>query len=135
MEPVLKGLAELITLDLLKVKNLRLSDRIKIQLLLEELQLSPSDFFDQIRAVDAGRLLGVQHLISGGIERISDTKIRLSGGVVETATGQLRGGGSEVSGNFSEILKLEKQLVMIKSKIDLHKNSDILFYYVKTYGH
>jgi hypothetical protein len=112
MDPILKGLAELITLDLLKVKNLRLSDRTKIQLLLDELRLSPSDFFDQIRAADAGRLLGVQHLISGGIERMDDTKIRLSGGVVETATGQLRGGGSEASGSISDILKLEKQLVM-----------------------
>ncbi len=112
MDPILKGLAELITLDLLKVKNLRLSDRIKVQLLLEELQFSPADFFDQIRAADAGRLLGVQHLISGGVERIDDTKIRLSGGVVETATGQLRGSGSEASGSFSDILKLEKQLVM-----------------------
>ncbi len=112
MNPVLKGLAEVIIFDLLKIKNLRLVDRLKIQLLLDELQLSSSDFLDQIRAPDAGRLLNAQRLIVGGIERLNETSIRVSAGVVDTESGKLAEDGVEISGSVSDILKFEKKLLL-----------------------
>ena len=112
LDPILKGLAEIMTHDLSKIKKLQLVERLKVQVLMEDLRLSSADFFDQIRAPDAGRLLNVNQMISGSVERLDETKIRLNGGVVETATGRLRGEGVKLSGSISDILGLEKRAML-----------------------
>jgi TolB-like protein/Tfp pilus assembly protein PilF len=112
LDPVLKGLAEIMAHDLSKIKNLQVIERLKVQVLMEELRLSSADFFDQIRAPDAGRLLNAHQMISGSVERLDDIKIRLNGGVVETETGRLRGEGVRLSGNISDILGLEKRAML-----------------------
>lgn len=111
LDPVVKGVAEILSRDLSQVKKLRVVDRLKVQILMEELRVTPETFFDQIRASDAGRMLNAQRMISGGIERIDDIKIRINSGVVETATGQLIGSGAQATGSISDILKLEKALL------------------------
>ncbi len=109
--PILKGITEIIITDLSKIKLLHVIERKKLQILLEELNLSSSDFFDKLKASDVGKMLITAKLISGGIERISDTKIRINAGLVDTKTGLLRGKGTETEGSISDILVLAKQLV------------------------
>jgi len=110
LAPLLKGIAEILTSDFGKVKSLRLVERIKLQVLLDEMQVSSSEFFDQVQSPKAGRLLGAGQLISGGIERLSETSLQISAGAIITATGELRGDGAQATGSLAEILALEKIL-------------------------
>lgn len=110
LTPLLKGIAEILTTDFGKVQSLRLVERIKLQVLLDEMKLSTSEFFDQVQSPKAGRLLGASQLISGGIERVSETSLQINAGAISTATGELRGNGAQASGGLSEVLTLEKTL-------------------------
>jgi len=111
MAPLLKGLADILTTDLGKVKRLRLVERIKLQVLLDEIKLAASEKFDQLQAPQTGKLLGASQLISGGITRLSETQLQINAGVVTTNTGTMRGDGAQAVGQVSELLNLEKVLV------------------------
>ena len=70
-------------------------------------------------------MLGAGTLITGGIERIGDTRIRLTAGVVDTKSGQLKGQGVQATGRLSEILELEKSLLVgLLKSLGVRLNSD-----------
>jgi len=54
--------------------------------------------------------LGAGRLISGGIERLSETSLQINAGAIITATGELQGKGAQATGSLAEILALEKIL-------------------------
>ena len=110
LAPLLKGIAEILITDFGKVQSLRLVERIKLQVLLEEMQVSSSEFFDQVQSPKAGKLLGAGRLISGGIGRLSETSLHINAGAIITATGELQGKGAQATGALTEILALEKIL-------------------------
>ena len=112
LTPLLKGLAEILITDIGKVQSLKIVKRKKVQHLLDELHLTPSGLLDQVKMKDAGRMLDAGKLITGGIERINDTKLRLTAGVVDTKSGQLQGKSVQATGRLSEILELEKSLLV-----------------------
>ena len=125
LTPVLKGLAEILITDLGKVQSLKIVKRKKVQHLLEELHLTPSGFLDKIKMNDAGRMLGAAKLITGGIERVDDTKLRLTAGVVDTKSGQLQGQRVQATGRLSEIPDLEKVLLIgLLKSLGVRLNSD-----------
>ncbi len=68
--PLGKGLGEMLIIDLKKVKQLRLLERIRIQAILDELKLaarSPGgkSYVDSLTAPRTGMLLGAAHIVSG----------------------------------------------------------------------
>ncbi len=67
------GLAELIVVDLGQVSKIRLVERIRIDELLEELQLSQSSVFDPATTVRVGKMLKAGNII-GGTYGITDEK-------------------------------------------------------------
>ncbi len=111
MTPLLKGLADILTTDLGKVKRLRLVERIKLQVLLDEIKLASSIKFDQAQAPQTGKLLGASQLISGGITRLSASQLQINAGVVTANTGEMRGDGAQAVGEVANLLNLEKVLV------------------------
>jgi len=125
LTPILKGLAEILITDLGKVQSLKIVKRKKVQHLLDELHLTPSGFLDQIKMRDAGRMLGAGKLITGGIERVDDTKLRLTAGVVDTKSGQLQGQSVQATGRLSEIPDLGKSLLVgLLKNLGVRLNSD-----------
>jgi len=125
LTPVLKGLAEILITDFGKVQSLKIVKRKKVQHLLDELHLTPSGLLDQIKMRDAGRMLGAGKLITGGIERVDDTKLRLTAGVVDTKSGQLQGQSVQATGRLSEIPDLGKSLLLgLLKNLDVRLNSD-----------
>ncbi len=125
LTPLLKGLAEILITDLEKVQSLKIVKRKKVQHLLDELHLTPSALLDQIKMRDAGRMLGAGKLITGGIERVDDTKLRLTAGVVDTKSGQLQGQSVQATGRLSEIPDLEKSLLVgLLKNLGVRLNSD-----------
>ncbi len=125
LSPILKGLAEVLITDLAKVQSLKIVSRNQAQLLLDELNLTPSGFLDKIKVHDAGRMLSAAKLITGGIERIDDTRIRLTTGVVDAKSGQLQGKSVQATGRLSEIMELEKSVLPgLLKNLDVRLNSD-----------
>jgi len=125
LTPLLKGLAEVLITDLGKVQRLKIVKRKKVQLLLDELHLTPSGLLDQLKMRDTGRMLGAGKLITGGIERVDNTRIRLTAGVVDTKSGQLQGESVQAAGRLSEIPELEKILLVgLLKSLGVRLNSD-----------
>jgi len=110
VQPLSRGLAELITTDLAYVRTLRLLERLQIGTLLDELKLGWSERVDPATAARVGRLLRAERLVQG------TAAIPSAGGSVQlattvvTATGVVRPVG-QVTGPFPKLLELEKQVV------------------------
>ena len=109
LQPLSRGLAELITTDLALVRNLRLLERVQIGTLLDELQLGASGRADPATAARVGRLLRAERMVQGVAAITENGPVRLSATVVR-GNGEVRA-GAQANGTFKQLLDLEKQLV------------------------
>jgi tetratricopeptide (TPR) repeat protein len=110
LQPLSRGLADLLTTDLALVRNLRLLERVQIGTLLDELRLSASGRADPATAARVGRLLRAERMVQGVAAITENGPVRMSATVVR-GDGQVRA-GAEVSGTFRRLLDLEKDLVL-----------------------
>ncbi|MFQ5454184.1 MAG: tetratricopeptide repeat protein [Candidatus Zixiibacteriota bacterium] len=81
--PIARGLAEFTSIDLAKVKSLVVLERLKLNMLLEELKLSTTIYADQSVAPRIGKLLGTKRLVTGSLYSISEDKLNLNGMIVD----------------------------------------------------
>ena len=109
LQPLSRGLAELVLSDLAMVRNLRLLERIQVGALLDELKLSESGRADASTAARVGRLLRAERMVQGVAAITQDGPVRMSATVVR-GDGTVRS-GAQASGTFKQLLDLEKQLV------------------------
>ena len=109
VQPLSRGLAELITTDLAYIRTVRLVERLQIGMLLDELKLGQSERADPATAARVGRLLRAERLVQGTATIPSRGPVQLSATVV-TGTGVVRPVG-QVVGPFPKLLDLEKQVV------------------------
>jgi tetratricopeptide (TPR) repeat protein len=109
VQPLSRGLAELITTDLAYVRTLRLLERLQIGMLLDELKLGQTERVDPATAARVGRLLRAERLVQGTATIPPRGPVQLSATVV-TGTGVVRPVG-QVTGPFPKLLDLEKQVV------------------------
>lgn len=109
LQPLSRGLADLLTTDLALVRNLRLLERVQIGTLLDELQLSSSGRADPATAARVGRLLRAERMVQGIAAITENGPVRMSATVVR-ANGDVRA-GAQANGTFKQLLDLEKQLV------------------------
>jgi TolB-like protein len=109
LQPLSRGLAELLTTDLALIRNLRLLERVQIGTLLEELKLGQSSRADPATAARVGRLLRAERMVQGVAAITQNGPVRMSATVV-SGTGEVRA-GAQANGTFRQLLDLEKQLV------------------------
>ena len=109
LQPLSRGLADLITTDLALVRNLRLLERVQIGTLLDELQLGATGRADPATAARVGRLLRAERMVQGVAAITENGPVRLSATVVR-GNGEVRA-GAQANGTFKQLLDLEKQLV------------------------
>ena len=109
VQPLSRGLAELITTDLAYIRTLRLLERLQIGMLLDELKLGESERVDPATAARVGRLLRAERMVQGTATIPPHGLVRLSATVV-TGAGVVRPVG-QVTGPFRKLLELEKQVV------------------------
>ncbi len=102
VQPLSRGLAELITTDLAYIRTLRLLERLQIGMLLDELKLGQSERVDPATAARVGRLLRAERLVQGTATIPSRGPVQLSATVV-TGSGVVRPVG-QVSGPFPKLL-------------------------------
>ena len=109
LQPLSRGLAELLMSDLALVRNLRLLERVQIGALLDELKLGQSGRADVRTAARVGRLLRAERMVQGVATINQNGPVRMSAAVVR-GDGTVRS-GAEANGTFKQLLDLEKQLV------------------------
>ena len=109
LQPLSRGLAELLLTDLAMVRSLRMLERIQVGALLDELKLSQSGRADPATAARVGRLLRAERMVQGVASIQQNGPVRMSAAVVK-GDGTVRS-GAQVNGSFKQLLDLEKQLV------------------------
>ncbi len=107
LEPISYGLAEFMAVDLSKVSSLSVVDRLKIDMLLDELKLSRSKYADRTTAPRLGRLLGSRKIITGTLLSTGANTLRLDGAVVNTtdSTTELT---EPTEGDLNKFFELQK---------------------------
>lgn len=110
LEPLTRGLAEFTALDLAKVGSLRVVDRLKMDAIRKELELSRSQFADPASAPRIGKLVGGRHIVTGTLLGLGDEAVRLDGAVVNTVDRSVRT-AEPADGALQDIFKVQKKFV------------------------
>ncbi|MEJ2636284.1 MAG: tetratricopeptide repeat protein [Calditrichia bacterium] len=110
LDPLQKGLADMMITDLSQVKQLSVVERVKLQKLLDEMGLGMSGLVDETTAPRMGKLLGAGKLVKGTYIDLDEKNIRIDAGMVETRSGALQT-ANETSGELERLFRLEKNLV------------------------
>ncbi|GAB4381480.1 MAG: hypothetical protein Kow0042_32020 [Calditrichia bacterium] len=110
LDPLQKGLTDMLITDLSQVKKLSVVERVKLQKLLEEIGLGMSGIVDERTAPRLGKLLGASKLIKGSFLDLDQENIRIDAGMVKTASGEYQT-ADNISGDLEQFFRLEKELV------------------------
>ncbi len=108
--PIAHGLAEFTSIDLAKVQSLTVVERLKLEMILKELELGTSVHVDPASAPRMGRLMGSRRLVTGSVVSIGEQGLRLDAAVVNTVdSSAARPQG--VEGDVEKFFKVQKDLV------------------------
>jgi tetratricopeptide (TPR) repeat protein len=109
-QPMALGLAEFVAMDLSKVPELKVLERVKINVILDELKLGQSSYTDARLAPRMGKLLGSRRIVLGTVTGAGDSGFRIDGRLVNTVTGATSGTQSD-EGSLDRFFDVEKKFV------------------------
>lgn len=110
LAPIAHGLAEFTSIDLAKVHSLTVVERLKLDMILKELELSASEYVDPASAPRMGRLMGTRKLVTGSVVSIGEEGLKLDAAVVSTVdSSAVRPQG--VEGKLENFFKVQKEFV------------------------
>lgn len=110
--PLERGLAHLLVSDLSQVRSLAILERLAVQELVDEMQLTAAGRVDPATGARSGRLLRAEHVIQGSFEdRPSTGRLRLDGDAVDTRTAEV---AATASGDdrLQALFDLEKSVLL-----------------------
>ncbi len=110
LNPLQKGLSEMIITDLSKVKSLKVVERVRLQELVQEMNLGETDIVDQKTAPRLGKLLGANRLVKGSFFDLTNEKLNIDAFVTKSRTGEIDA-STNISGSIKDFFRLEKDLV------------------------
>ena len=110
LDPIQKGLADMIMTDLSKVNSLKVIERLRMQKLMEEMGLGMTGIVDEKTAPRVGKLLGASRLVKGTFTPLTGDKIRIDAGLIPVKTEGSFQSNPEVD-LLENLFKLEKNLV------------------------
>jgi tetratricopeptide (TPR) repeat protein len=105
-----RGLAEWFSLDLIKVSQLSVLERVRLQSLLDEIDLGKTGYVDPATAPRAGRLLRAGRVVSGTYNVLSDDRLQVVTAHVETNTSAVETLPTQEDA-LDNFFRLEKRLV------------------------
>lgn len=108
--PIARGLAELTAADLAKVESLQLVERLKIEMLMKELEISASGAVTAEDAPRFGRLLGSNRIITGNVLGLGEDRIRIDGAIVSVRDSSASLPGP-TEGELKKFFEIQKDLV------------------------
>ncbi|MFA6438647.1 MAG: CsgG/HfaB family protein, partial [Bacteriovoracaceae bacterium] len=110
LNPLQKGITEMVITDLTKVRSLKVVERIRLHEMMQELNLAETDMVDQRTAPRLGKLLGAFRLVKGSFFELTGDNINIDAFVARTKTGELDV-TTNISGNMKDFFRMEKDLV------------------------
>ncbi len=108
--PLSRGFSEMISIDLAKVKDLTILERIRIQAVIDELKFSQSSAVDQSTAPRAGKLLKAGTIVSGDYDISEEQEFKINLGSWDVQTSE-RKSFVNVSGKLEDLFELQKRVV------------------------
>ena len=110
LDPLKKGLADMLITEMSKIKGLKVVERQRIQSVVEELNLGETDLVDKGTSQKMGKLLGAKVLLFGGFSNLFGDKLRIDARIVATETGVTLK-AEEETGDLDQFLTMLKSLV------------------------
>lgn len=112
------GLTQMVTSDLMPSTRLRVVDRQRLRVLMDEIGMGRSAAFDRDSAVKAGKLLGAQSFLFGSLTSPGNNLVRLDLRLVQTETGEILLSASKERkiGKGEDLLALERDVVETLAK-------------------
>ncbi len=108
--PLSRGFSEMISVDLAKVKNLTILERIRIQAVIDELKFSQSSGVNQSTAPRAGKLLRAGTIVSGDYDITEKKEFKINLGSWDVQTSEQKS-MVNTSGNLKDLFELQKRVV------------------------
>lgn len=88
MEPLRKGLADMMITELSKIEAFQVVERTNLEQILEEMKLGQAGMVEEGKAQEVGKMLGAENLILGSYMAMFDGKLRIDARLVEVETGR-----------------------------------------------
>jgi TolB-like protein len=109
IQPLTRGLAQLVVTDLAKSRQVRVLERERMQTILDEMRLSEEHRADPQTAVRSGRLLRAARVVQGALAESGD-QLRVDAAVVDVSTaGVAAAAGAQDA--LDRLFDLQKQIV------------------------
>ena len=119
VEPLKKGLADMLITNLTKVQAFRVVERERLNDVMVELKLNQTEAIDQTTAQKVGKLLGAQTLLLGSYVNFYSGKMRVDLRIIETETG-LTLKADEITDDADELFDIVKDLTAkVVDKFDI----------------
>jgi len=109
LRPLGRALAELLTTDLGQTSRLRVVERVRVQLLLDEMQLGTSRYANPATAARTGRIVGAANLVQGRIDG-SESDLAVQAVVVATASPEATTDPANERGPIGRLIDMQKQI-------------------------
>lgn len=110
IEPLSRGISEMISIDLSKVNQLTILERIRLQALKDELALSQAPQINQSTAPRLGKLLAAGQILSGTFDVDAEKRMTVNLGSWDVKSSQ-RKEWINNSGDLKYFFQIEKELV------------------------
>ncbi|NUN69588.1 MAG: hypothetical protein HUU02_07735 [Bacteroidetes bacterium] len=124
LDPLKKGLADMMITEMTKIKGIRVVERQRIQSIIEELNLNETDMVDKSTTQQMGKLLGARVMLFGGFSNLFNDKLRIDVRIVRTETGETLK-AEEETGELDEFLTMLQSLVKkIAADLDVKMTSE-----------
>jgi len=124
LDPLKKGLADMMITEMTKIKGIKVVERQRIQSIIEELNLNETDMVDKSTTQKMGKLLGAKVMLFGGFSNLFNDKLRIDIRIVRTETGETLK-AEEETGELEEFLTMLQSLVKkIAADLDVKMTSE-----------
>ena len=110
--PLSRGFSEMVSIDLTKVKALKILERIRIQAVLNELKSGQSSSVDRSSAPRMGKLLGAGTIVSGDYDITNSGDFKIDLGSWDVRDSQRKSWVNK-SGALKDLFILQKEIVFV----------------------
>jgi TolB-like protein len=110
LRPLERGLSHLVLTDLSKVSRLRLLERERVQVLLDEMQLADSGRVEPATGARSGRMLRAARVVQGTLQDQA-AQLRLDANVVDATSSVITATGAATD-RLQQLFEVEKQVVL-----------------------
>ena len=112
LRPLERGLSHLVMTDLSKVSRLRLLERERVQVLIDEMKLADSGRVEPATGARSGRMLRAASVVQGSLqEEPGQARLRLDANVVNASSSTVTATGAATD-RLQQLFEVEKQVVL-----------------------